>query len=327
MLANAGGHRLLVAANQNTDVFYSYYFNAATDGYIAIPGDTIQPHVRNGFQLDSAGDRWMSYDKTNAIQHYPLTGFTSGGRPIYGPVVSTPTPATIAPLNRLGYIPSSDKMVLAGGSTDWTLIGNRIEVYNGWLAGNRTPNIVITLSRAQAKSMAVAGDYVFIGYYAIPNIDVFNLTTGSLVLTLTPTGGVYAGNDTDSEYGVQAYHKSTGEYLITKDDYNGTKVVIYRWNPADTKAATLPMSKSASTALVYPNPVEKTLTVNLNKNVSNDLGITIVDLSGRVVRASRIKGSSLFSIGIADLQHGMYILTIADAASGKKIAESKFIKK
>jgi hypothetical protein len=185
---------------------------------------------------------------------------------------------------------------------------------------------VITLSRAQAKSMAVAGDYVFIGYYAIPNIDVFSLTTGSLVLTLTPTGGVYAGNDTDSEYGVQAYHKSTGEYLITKDDYNGSKVVIYLWNPADTTA--VPMSKATtSTALVYPNPVEKTLTVNLNRSVSNDLGISIVDLSGRVVRTSRIKGSGLFSIGIADLQHGIYILTIADAASGKKIAENKFIKK
>ena len=328
MLANAGGHRLLVACNQNTDVFYTYYFNPATDGYIAIPGDTIQPHVRNGFQLDSIGDRWMSYDKTNAIQHYPLTGFTSAGRPIYGPVVSTPTPASIAPLNRLGYLPSSDKMVLAGGSTDWTLIGNRIEVYNGWLAGNRTPNTVITLSRGQAKSMAVAGDYVFIGYYAIPNIDVFSLATGSLVLTLTPTGGVYAGNDTDSEYGVQAYHKSTGEYLITKDDYNGSKVVVYSWNPADTSAAIGPMSKAtASTALVYPNPVEKALTVNLNKSVTNDLGIRIVDLSGKVVHASRIKGSGLFSIDIEDLQRGIYILTIADAASGKKIAESKFIKK
>jgi hypothetical protein len=333
MMANAGGHRLLVAANQNTDVFYTYYFNPSTDGYIAIPGDTIQPHVRNGFQLDSIGDRWTSYDKTNAIQHYPLTGFTAGGRPIYGTAISTPTPTTIAPLNRLGYLPASDKMVLAGGSTDWTLIGNRIEVYNGWLAGNRTPNTVITLSRAQAKSMAVAGDYVFIGYYAIPNIDVFSLTTGNLILTLTPTGGVYAGNDTDSEYGVQAYHKSTGEYLITKDDYNGTKVVIYRWNPADTTLAPMSATKisapatAASTALIYPNPVEKTLTVNLNKSLTNDLGVRIVDLSGKVVLTSRIKGSGLFSIATADLQNGIYILTIADAATGKKIAETKFIKK
>jgi hypothetical protein len=36
----------------------------------------------------------------------------------------------------------------------------------------------------------------------------------------------------DSEYGLKAYHKPTGEYLITKDDYNAAKVVIYRWNPA-----------------------------------------------------------------------------------------------
>ncbi|WP_431217453.1 T9SS type A sorting domain-containing protein [Puia sp. P3] len=69
------------------------------------------------------------------------------------------------------------------------------------------------------------------------------------------------------------------------------------------------------------------MTVNLNKNTSNDLGVTIVDLSGRVVLSSRVKGTGLFTVATAGLRHGMYILTIADAASGKKIAESKFIKK
>jgi len=58
-LACMGGHRILVASGQNPDDFYTYYFNPATDGYIAIPGDTIAPHVRNGFQLDSAGNIWL----------------------------------------------------------------------------------------------------------------------------------------------------------------------------------------------------------------------------------------------------------------------------
>lgn len=232
-LASVGGHRILVANNQNADVFYTYYFNPATDGYIAIPGDTLSK-IRNGFELDSLGGLWVGIDKTNAITHYPLTGFAASGKPIWGTAISTPTPSTIAPLNRIGYLPASDKMVLAGGSTDWTLIGNRIEVYNGWLAGNRTPNTVITLSRAQAKSMSVAGGYLFVGYYAIPNIDVFNLATGVLVLSITGNNGVYAGNDVDSEYGLLAYHISTGGYLITKDDYNAAKVVVYSWNPADS---------------------------------------------------------------------------------------------
>ncbi len=233
--AYAGGNRILIASGQNPDMFYTYYFNAATDGYVAIPGisyGTSGARVRNGFCLDSAGNVWTGLDKTNAIQEYPLTGFASNGSPIWDTAVSTPTPSTIAPLNRMVYLPTSDTMVLAGGSTDWTVIGNRIEVYGGWQAGNRTPNQVITLNRAQAKSIAAAGSYLFVGYYAVPNVDVFNLSTGSLVLTLVSNNQVFTGNDTDSMYGVKAYLRSTGEYMITKDDYNTSKVVIYRWNPS-----------------------------------------------------------------------------------------------
>jgi hypothetical protein len=32
-------------------------------------------------------------------------------------------------------------------------------------------------------------------------------------------------------YSIKAYLRSNGEYMITKDDYNTSKVVIYRWNP------------------------------------------------------------------------------------------------
>jgi len=233
--ACVNGHRILIACGQNPDGFFTYYFNPSTDGYVAIPGVTYGvsgARVRDGFCLDSAGNVWTGLDKTNAIQEYPLTGFNANGSPIWGTAVSTPTPSTILPMNQMRYLPDSDTMVLAGGSTDWTLVGNRIEVYNNWIAGNRTPNQVITLSRAQAKSIAAAGSYLFVGYYAIPNVDVFNLTTGSLVLTLVSNNNVSVGNDTDSMYSIHAYLRSDGEYMITRDDYNTNKVVIYRWNPS-----------------------------------------------------------------------------------------------
>jgi hypothetical protein len=228
--ANIGGKRILIVNNQNSDVYYSFYFNRNTDGYIGIPGDVFTK-VRNGFTIDSIGDIWISQDKTNAIQRYPLAGFAPSGKPIWEAVVSTPVPASIAPLNRIEYIPSKDRMVLAGGSTDWTLIGNRIEVYNGWKTGNRTPNTVINLNRAQAKAMAAAGDYLFVGYYAMPNIDVFNLVTGALVLSMATSNSVYVGNDVDSMYGIRAYRKANGQYIVTKDDYNTNKVVLYLWTP------------------------------------------------------------------------------------------------
>jgi hypothetical protein len=243
-LAFVGGNRILVASGQNPDTFYFFHFNAA-NGYIAIPDATLPGSafnttapVRDGFCLDSKGDVWAGLDKTNAIWHYPLTGFDANGQPGWGAGLSTPIPASIAPLTRIVYLPESDTMILAQGivgSTDWTSIGTRIEVYHGWLAGNTTvPNPVINLTSANPKSIAAAGNYLFVGYvHTVPNIDAFNLTTGSLDNTLINSNPntVYVGNDVDSMYGLRAYRRSSGEYVVTKDNYNGSSVIVYRWTP------------------------------------------------------------------------------------------------
>ncbi|MGF6597615.1 hypothetical protein P3T23_002332 [Paraburkholderia sp. GAS448] len=243
-LAAVGANRILVAAGQNPDIFYFFHFNAA-NGYIAIPDASIPgtafntaARIRDGFCLDSKGDVWAGLDKTNAIWHYPLTGFDANGKPNWGAGISTPIPGTIAPLTRIIYLPGSDTMILAQGivgSTDWTSIGTRVEVYHGWLAGNTTvPNPVINITSANPKSITAAGNYLFVGYvHTVPNIDAFNLTTGSLDTTLinSSPNTVYVGNDVDSMYGLRAYLRSTGEYVITKDNYNGSSIIVYRWTP------------------------------------------------------------------------------------------------
>src|SRR5258708_3870290 len=77
--------------------------------------------------------------------------------------------------------------------------------------------------------MAGAGNYLFVGYvHTIPDIDAFNLTTGAKDISMTSSNpNVYVGNDVDSMYGVGAYQKANGSYVITKDNYNGNSVVIY----------------------------------------------------------------------------------------------------
>lgn len=243
-LASVRGHRILVAASQNPDTFYFFHFSPAS-GYIAIPDSTLPgaifataAKVRDGFCLDSKGDIWAGLDKTNVISHYPLTGFDSGGRPIWGAAITMPIPRTITQLTRIIYLPESDTMILTQGptgSTDWTAVGSRVEVYHGWLAGNRTtPKPVINITSANAKSITAAGNYLFVGYvHTVPNIDVFNLTTGTLDTTLINSNpnAVDVGNDVDSMYGLRAYRRSTGEYEITKDDYNESSIVVYRWTP------------------------------------------------------------------------------------------------
>ncbi|AXL50070.1 SMP-30/gluconolaconase/LRE-like region family protein [Paraburkholderia caffeinilytica] len=248
-LAAVGANRILVASSQNPDTFYFFHFNAA-NGYIAIPDATLPgtafnttASVRDGFCLDSKGGVWAGLDKTGSIYHYPLTGFDAGGKPTWGAGVPIRIPASVQPLTRIVYLADSDTMILGQGivgSTDWTSIGTRIEVYHGWSAGNTTkPNPVITLPHAGAKSIDAAGSYLFVGYWfsgsgqALPNIDAFNLATGNLDATLvnTNTAAVDASSALDSMYGVKAYLRSTGEYVVTKNNVKGSSITVYRWTP------------------------------------------------------------------------------------------------
>ncbi|WP_027794853.1 NHL repeat-containing protein [Paraburkholderia acidipaludis] len=243
-LVVVGGNRILVASGQNPGNFNFYYFQPSS-GYIAIPAGSIPGtpfntnlQVTAGFAIDGNGDVWAGLNRTNQIYHYPLTGFGTNGQPSWGAAAPIQIPRTVLPLTRIIYQSDSDTMILAqgiSGSWDWTAMNGRIEVYHGWKAGNtNAPSPVIQLTSANPKSIAAAGHYLFVGYvHTVPNIDVYDLNTGGFVTTLTNSNpsAMDVGNDVDSMYGVRAYLQSTGEYLITKDNYNGSSVVVYRWHP------------------------------------------------------------------------------------------------
>jgi hypothetical protein len=242
-LAVVNGKKILAVGAQNTDIFYLFYFSP-TSGYIAIPGSTLPgtdfnttDRIRGGFCLDANGDIWAGMGSATSITHYPLLSFDSNNKPKWGPAVTTPVPASLGTLVHAIYIPSTDTMVLAAGvvgSTDWTSIGTRIEVYHGWKAGNTTKaNLVITPTGPYPKTIDAVGNYLFIGYAATtPDIDAFNLTTGALDNTFVNNPAtVYLGNDVDSMYGVRAYISSTGQYIVTKDNYNSTDLIVQRWKP------------------------------------------------------------------------------------------------
>ncbi|NPT59126.1 SMP-30/gluconolaconase/LRE-like region family protein [Paraburkholderia sp. 5N] len=244
MVYDNGVNQILLATDQDPDNFALYHFNAA-NGDIAIPQGWItnvlgmaSTHIRKGFALDDQGGVWASEDKgacSAAICYWPLTGFASDGTPQWGTMQSWPIPATIGTLGRVIYLPATDTLILANIiGTDWTSIGTRVEVYHGWVAGNQTNPVVINLTSTNPKSIAAAGNYLFVGYvHTVPNVDAFNLTTGTLDNTFINSNpnNVYVGNDVDSMYGIRAVLRSNGEYVVTKDDYNGTSIVVYRWTP------------------------------------------------------------------------------------------------
>jgi hypothetical protein len=310
-LATVGSNRILVAAGQNSDGFDFFYFNQA-NGYIAIPYATLPgpafnttARIRYGFCLDSKGDIWAGLDKTNAIWHYPLIGFDSNGKPTWGPAISTPTPSGSSPITRIIYLPESDTMILARGivgSIDWTSIGTTVEVYRGWLAGNTTtPTQVITISSPNPKSIAAAGNYLFVGYvHTVPNIDAFNLTTGALDTTFIngSPDTVYVGNDVDSMYGIRAYLRSTGEYMVTKDNYNGTSIIIYRWTPGVTSTAQTIDFPSV------PNVVYGTVPIVLQATATSNLPVTYTVTGPAVVTGQSLTITGAGAVTVTANQSG-----------------------
>lgn len=266
LMASVNGHRILASTGQNPDIFLFSYFPSnqyASVPFGTLPGQTspagytnyfnTTARVRNGFTIDTNGDIWVGLDKTNAITHYPLTGFDANGMPLYGTPTTTPTPATIAPLAGIEYIPSTDTMILMiANGTDWTSLGGRVEVYHGWKAGNTTnPNPIINLKTTQnPKGRAAAGNYLFISYvHTVPDIDAYNLTTGTNDLTMTSADpNVAVGNDVDSMYGIRAYQKSNGQYVISKDNYNNNSIIIHTMTvgnpPPDFSISATPSSQT-----------------------------------------------------------------------------------
>jgi hypothetical protein len=93
------------------------------------------------------------------------------------------------------------------------------------------PSPVININDANAKSITAADNYLFVGYvHTVPNIDAFNLTTGNLDTTFVNgnPNAVNVNSDVDLTYRLRAYRRCTGEYEVTKDNYNGSSVVVYR---------------------------------------------------------------------------------------------------
>jgi hypothetical protein len=80
---------------------------------------------------------------------------------------------------------------------------------------------------------------LFVGYWFSssgplwPNIDAFNLDTGSLDTTLVNASPatVDTSSAIDAMYSVRAYRRSNGEYVVTKNNVKGNSITVYRWTP------------------------------------------------------------------------------------------------
>lgn len=205
-----------------------------------------------GWWVDSKGDVWKNLRTQDGIgiRHYPLQGLDKHGNPIYtySSMQKQKTPSFFTDLRRVEYIPETDTMYLSGFTVDHPpvgddtkVVGSEIARFDNWSQGNSTPRwrTVIphdTTGKREVltASMSVAGDYVFAVTVKTAEVYVYDAKTGKLVQNFKPGPEVYGESGwIDIPYGIRAFRRANGEYLVFVEEDWKAKVLVYRWQPGN----------------------------------------------------------------------------------------------
>ena len=212
-----------------------------------------------GWSVNQRGGIWLATAKAG-VRHYACQGLNKHGVPRYDFAHTTlaPMPAPFTLLRRAEYDAAGDTMILSGytaafpnASNLWgKCIGRVVARYDHWSAGASKPAWLIEdLLYAQGgfhhdrflTALDVAGDYVFLQtshcdeqfHENTQTCFVYSKAGGKLVGHMRPGPEVQIGPaQIDIAWGMRAFRRADGEYLVfVEDDWFG-KVLMYRWRPA-----------------------------------------------------------------------------------------------
>ncbi|MGJ5672426.1 MAG: hypothetical protein ACR9NN_02195 [Nostochopsis sp.] len=196
-----------------------------------------------GWEIDNKGDVWQAAED-GYIKHYRFGGLNAHGCPVYSTktVQKTPMPQPFKTITRIRYFPEQDAMYLSGYTSDrpnidgdWGLVGTEIIRYDNWNKAKKIrwrialPYEVKRDPKLHMKAMDVAGNRVFAASSKTPDVFVYDTTTGKQVQQLKP--GPEVGSKVgwvDIPFGIRAFRRSNGEYLVFVEENSKAKVIMYR---------------------------------------------------------------------------------------------------
>ena len=218
-----------------------------------------------GWSVDRDGHIWLAA-ATAGVRRYACQGLDAHGVPRYdfAHTALTPMPALFTLLRRAEYDAAGDTMILSGytaafPNTDrlWGKgIGRVVARYDHWSAGAAKPAWLIeNLLYAKGAfhhdrfitALDVAGDCVFLQtshcdeqfHENTQTCYVYSKADGKPVGQMRPGPEVQIGPaQIDIAWGLRAYRRANGEYLVfVEDDWFG-KALMYRWpGPVSTAAS------------------------------------------------------------------------------------------
>jgi len=203
-----------------------------------------------GWWVDGDGNVWQANRDNKGIRCFPLQGLDEHGNPIYtyASMETIPPPAPFdelgGDLQRIEYDLERDVMYLAGYSRAnrhpgddrgfWGLVGKVVVRYDDWSQGNRTPRWQIVLPYSEdtmPKAMSIAEDKLFVAYLHTGEVRVYDVEIGAPQGIISPGPEVASASGwVDIPYGIRAYRRSDGEFLIFVEEDAYAKVMMYRWD-------------------------------------------------------------------------------------------------
>ena len=191
--------------------------------------DRVKP---GPFWVDKKGNIWMAY----GFFRYDFQGLDEQGNPIYSAdkVTVLDKPKGVNKVARVCYLDDTDTLIVAEEGSDMRHI-SRVFVCKGYLAGNRETVSFVPGAGKEAACVTAAGEYAFTGGWKTRGrIWVNRLSDGAEVGVFDPgptVGGVENTGWIDLLTGINAFKRSTGEYLVFVEENYKAKSLIYRWKP------------------------------------------------------------------------------------------------
>jgi hypothetical protein len=190
------------------------------------------------FWVDQKGNLWMAY----GFFRYDFQGLDARGNPIYSAdkITVLDKPKGVNRVARVCYLDESDTLVVGEEGVDEQNRPSmrhisRVLVCKGYLAGNRETVAFTPGAGREAGCVTAAGEYAFTGgWKGRGRVWVNRLSDGAEVGMFDPgptVGGVQNTGWIDLLTGINAFKRTTGEYLVFVEENYKAKSLIYRWKP------------------------------------------------------------------------------------------------
>ncbi len=128
------------------------------------------------------------------------------------------------------------------------------------------------------------------------------------------------GGRTYQNAGIVPWQSGVNDYSFTDNVASLDGTVLYRLKMVDqnnvykySQVVPVKLPGFEGVAVLYPNPAKDLLTIAFRKSTGAILSVSIFDISGRTISASRLlPGQSVYSFNVSTLSNGKYILKIQD---------------